>query len=130
MMMRLPTSLSIWAALWNCRPPSPTSSPPTSSVRELSPDAPVQNVINFLIHVCLLYERRKAFGTFKLNSRKDYIFRYKSDFCLIDMAYRKAVFEYRKIPATYPIYEKLAAYKNTVDMDYAKAVNEFNLASR
>ena len=94
---------------------------------KMSPDSPVQNVINFLINACLLYERRKAFGTFKLNSRKDYIFRYKSDFCLIDMSYRKAVFEYRKIPATYPIYEKLAAYKKTVDMDYAKAVNEFNL---
>lgn len=94
---------------------------------KMSPDSPVQNVFNFLINTCLLYERRKAFGTFKLNSRKDYIFRYKSDFCLIDMSYRKAVFEYRKIPATYPIYEKLAAYKKTVDMDYAKAVNEFNL---
>ena len=94
---------------------------------KLSPEAPVQSVINFLIQVCLLYERRKAFGTVKLNSRKDYIFRYKNEFCLIDMAYRKAVFEYRKIPATYPIYEKLAAYKKTVDMDYAKAVNEFNL---
>ena len=43
------------------------------------------------------------------------------------MSDRKAVFEYRKIPATYPIYEHLAAYKKTVDMDYAKAVNEFNL---
>ena len=94
---------------------------------KMSPDSPVQNVINFLINACLLYERRKAFGTFKLNSRKDYIFRYKSDFCLIDMSYRKAVFEFRKIPATYPIYENLAAYKKTVDMDYAKAVNEFNL---
>ena len=94
---------------------------------KMSQDSPVQNVINFLINACLLYERRKAFGTFKLNSRKDYIFRYKSDFCLIDMSYRKAVFEYRKIPATYPIYEILAVFKKTVDMDYAKAVNEFNL---
>ena len=94
---------------------------------KMSPDSTVQHVINFLIHSCLLYERRKAFGTFKLNSRKDFIFRYKNDFYLIDMAYRKAVFEYRRIPATYPIYEKLAAFKKTVDMDYAKAVNEFNL---
>ena len=113
--------------------PGIVTSPESSNERlrnlsiKLSPDSPVQNVINFLIQACLVYERRKAFGTFKLNSRKDFIFRYKSDFCLIDMAYRKAVFEFRKVASTFPIYEKLEAFKNTFDLDYAKAVNEFNL---
>ncbi len=113
--------------------PGIATSPESSNERlrnlslKLSPDIPAQTAINFLIQACLLYERRKAFGTFKLNSRKDFIFRYKSDFCLIDMAYRKSVWEFRRIPATFPIYEKLAAFKNTVDLDYAKSVNEFNL---
>ena len=94
---------------------------------KLPVDSPIQSVINFLINTCLLYERRKSFGTFKLNSRKEFIFKYKNEFCLIDMAYRKAILEFRKIPSTYPIYEKISEFKGHVDSDYSKAVNEFNL---
>ena len=94
---------------------------------KLSADAPVQTVIRFLLNACQLYENRKSFGTFKLDSRKEFIFRYKKDFCLIDYSYRKAILEYRHIPTTYPIYEKVAVFKTNLDYDYSKAVNEFNL---
>lgn len=94
---------------------------------KLSPESLAQVAIRFLNQTSQYYARRKSFGSFKLNNRMEFIYRYKSEFCMMDMAYRKAILEFRKVSSACPIYESLASFKTSFDFDYANAVNEFNL---
>lgn len=87
----------------------------------------MQTVINYLVNVCLAYEKIEGFGTYKLKSVAEYIFRYKSDFYLIDQYYRKSVESFNQIDSALPVYESVVGLKKRFDADYAKAVNEFNI---
>jgi len=94
---------------------------------KLSKDSKLQTVISYLIHVCLAYEKISGFGTYKLKSVSEYIFRYKSEFYLIDMHYRKSLEYFAGISSTLSVYESIHKLKKLFDNDYAKAVNEFNI---
>jgi len=93
--------------------------------------SPLRACIDFLTKVCLVCSRIKDFGTFQLNTVEDYIFRYKSEFYLIDMAYRQAVKSFYDISMSGILpslldFEALRSLKADCDRDYAKAVNELN----
>ena len=90
-------------------------------------NSPMQTVINYLVNVCVAYEKIEGFGTYKLKSVAEYIFRYKSDFYLIDQYYRKSVEYFNQIDSALPVYESVMELKKRFDADYAKAVNEFNI---
>lgn len=93
----------------------------------LSLDSHLQGVINYLICVCLSYEKIKSFGTYKLKSVAEYIFRYKTDFYLIDQHYRKSIEYFNTLDSTSLVFESVLELKKRFDQDYAKAVNEYNI---
>lgn len=92
----------------------------------LPADAPVQEVIDFLSNACFLLEKMAALGSFTLKTPQDYITKYVSEFYLIDSYYRLCVGEFRDIPTSVPVYEKLLAFKKYLDEEYSKKVNLFN----
>lgn len=94
---------------------------------KIAPDSLLQPCLSFLNNACLVYQRRKDFGTFKLNSRKDFIYRYRTDFYLIDMAYRQACFAFSEISPEVGVFADVCSFKPLLDDAYASAVNEFNL---
>lgn len=89
--------------------------------------SPMQAVIDYLVNVCVAYEKIEGFGTYKLKSVAEYIFRYKTDFYLFDQYYRKSVEYFNQVDSTLPVYESVMGLKKRFDADYAKAVNEFNI---
>lgn len=94
---------------------------------KLPADSQLLPCVRFLSEASLVYQRRKAFGTFKLNSRQEFIYKYRTEFYLIDMAYRHACCEFGRIAPTVPVFAALVAAKQALDDAYAAAVNEFNL---
>lgn len=94
---------------------------------KLSPDSKLQAVINYLCYVCLAYEKINGFGTYKLKTVSEYIFKYRSEFSLIDYHYRKSLEHFGDISSAIPVYDTILSLKKNFDNDYAKAVNEFNI---
>ena len=94
---------------------------------KLPPDSKLQQVIAYLSYVCMAYEKIQNFGTYKLKSATEYIYKYRSEFYLIDMHYRKSLESFGEISSALPIYESVHALKKNFDADYAKAVGEFNI---
>jgi hypothetical protein len=90
-------------------------------------NSPIQTVLDYLINVCVAYEKIEGFGTYKLKTVGEYIFRYKTDFYLIDQYYRKSIEYFNQFDSTLPVYESVLQLKKRFDADYAKAVNEFNI---
>ena len=94
---------------------------------KLPPDSKLQQVIGYLGYVCMAYEKIQNFGTYKLKSATEYIYKYRSEFYLIDMHYRKSLENFGEISSALQIYESVYALKKNFDADYAKAVGEFNI---
>lgn len=94
---------------------------------KLGADSQLLPCARFLSQACLVYQRRKSFGTFKLNSRQEFIYRYKTEFYLIDMAYRHSCFDFSRVSPAVSIFAAISGAKQALDDAYAAAVNEFNL---
>ncbi len=86
----------------------------------------VQEVIDFMSNACFLLEKIDALGSFTLKTPQEYIFKYTTEFYLVDSYYRLCTGEFKDIPATVPVYEKLLAFKKYLDEEYSKKVNLFN----
>ena len=92
----------------------------------LPADSTVQEVIEFMTNACFLLEKIGALGTFTLKTPQEYIAKYTSEFYLVDSYYRLCTGEFRDIPATVPVHEKLLTFKKYLDEEYSKKVNLFN----
>lgn len=86
----------------------------------------VAEVIEFMSKACLLLEKIAAFGSFTLRTPVEYIRKYTSEFYLIDTYYRQCVGEFRDIPPTIPVHDRLLAFKKYIDEEYSKRVNLLN----
>ena len=101
-------------------------------MRELSLKLPessdIQIVIRFIEQMALYYDKVKTLGTLKLNSPQEYVARYRSDLCLLDLFYRRTLEAYHKIiTREIAIEQTLSIAKNRLDIDYAKFTNILNL---
>lgn len=101
-------------------------------IRELSLKLPMQSsiqvVFRFIEQTALYYDKVRTLGTLKLNSPEEYIQKYRNEFYLIDMCYRKSLEAYYELVGKEnPIEQTLNEAKRQLDQEYAKLVNVFNL---
>lgn len=101
-------------------------------MRELSlklpVDSNVQIVIRFIEQSALYYTQVKGLGTLKLNSTKEYVNKYTSEFYLVDKYYRLTLEAYHElITKECPIEQTLTSAKRQLDLEYAKISNILNL---
>ncbi len=101
-------------------------------MRELSLKLPVdsniQITIRFIEQSALYYTQVRGLGTLKLNSTKEYVDKYISEFYLVDTYYRLTLEAYHElITKECPIEQTLTLAKRQLDLEYAKICNVFNL---
>src|SRR5574344_140440 len=101
-------------------------------MRELSLKLPessdIQIAIRFIEQMALYYDKVRTIGSLKLNTPKEYVQQYTSDFFLVDLFYRRSLEAYHKIiTKEIPIEQTLSEAKNGLDMEYAKFANVLNL---
>lgn len=95
---------------------------------KLPVDSNVQIVVRFIEHSALYYTQVRNLVTLKLNSAKEYVDKYVSDFYLVDMYYRRTLEAYHElITKEIPIGQTLNAAKRQLDHEYAKTANVLNL---
>ena len=101
-------------------------------MRELSQKLPidsnVQIVFRFIEQAALYYMKVRGIGTLKLNSTREYVEKYTSEFYLVDMYYRRTLEAYHAlITKENPLEKTLGDAKRQLDQDYAKWANILNL---
>ena len=101
-------------------------------MRELSlklpADSNIQTAIRFIGLSALYYMQTRGLGTLKLNSPKDYVDKYLTEFYLVDMYYRQTLEAYHElITHENPIEQALDSAKRQLDREYAKITNVLNL---
>ena len=101
-------------------------------MRELSQKLPIdsniQIVIRFIEQAALYYMQVRGIGTLKLNSTREYVEKYTSEFYLVDMYYRRTLEAYHAlITKENPLEKTLGDAKRQLDQDYAKWANILNL---
>ena len=101
-------------------------------MRELSlklpVDSNVQIAIRFIEQSALYYTQVRGLGTLKLNSIKEYVDKYVSEFYLVDTYYRLTLEAYHElITKECPIEQTLTSSKRQLDLEYAKICNILNI---
>ena len=101
-------------------------------MRELSlklpVDSNVQIAIRFIEQSALYYTQVRGLGTLKLNSIKEYVDKYVSEFYLVDTYYRLTLEAYHElITKECPIEQTLTSAKRQLDLEYAKICNILNI---
>lgn len=101
-------------------------------MRELSlklpVDSNVQIAIRFIEQSALYYTQVRGLGTLKLNSTKEYVDKYTSEFYLVDTYYRLTLEAYHElITKECPIEQTLTSAKRQLDLEYAKICNILNI---
>lgn len=101
-------------------------------MRELSlklpVDSNVQIAIRFIEQSALYYTQVRGLGTLKLNSIKEYVDKYVSEFYLVDTYYRLTLEAYHELIAKEcPIEQTLTSAKRQLDLEYAKICNILNI---
>lgn len=101
-------------------------------MRELSlklpVDSNVQIAIRFIEQSALYYTQVRGLGTLKLNSTKEYVDKYTSEFYLVDTYYRLTLDAYHElITKECPIEQTLTSAKRQLDLEYAKICNILNI---
>ena len=95
---------------------------------KLPVDSGIQTIIRFVDLSALFYLQVRGLGTLKLNSPKEYVHKYTTEFYLVDMFYRQTLEAYHKlITQDNPIEDVLNAAKRQLDLEYAKIINLLNL---
>lgn len=95
---------------------------------KLPVDSGIQTIIRFVDLSALFYLQVRGLGTLKLNSPKEYVHKYTTEFYLVDMFYRQTLEAYHKlITQDNPIEDVLNAAKRQLDLEYAKITNLLNL---
>lgn len=95
---------------------------------KLPVDSGIQTMIRFVDLSALFYLQVRGLGTLKLNSPKEYVHKYTTEFYLVDMFYRQTLEAYHKlITQDNPIEDVLNAAKRQLDLEYAKIINLLNL---
>ncbi len=95
---------------------------------KLPVDSGIQTIIRFVDLSALFYLQVRGLGTLKLNSPKEYVHKYTTEFYLVDMFYRQTLEAYHKlITQDNPIEDVLNAAKRQLDLGYAKIINLLNL---
>lgn len=95
---------------------------------KLPVDSGIQTMIRFVDLSALFYLQVRGLGTLKLNSPKEYVHKYTTEFYLVDMFYRQTLEAYHKlITQDNPIEDVLNAAKRQLDLEYAKITNLLNL---
>lgn len=95
---------------------------------KLPADSTIQVAIRFVEQSALYYTQVRGLGTLKLNSAKEYVDKYTSEFYLIDMYYRLTLEAYHElITQECPIETTLTSAKRQLDLEYAKICNLINL---
>lgn len=101
-------------------------------MRELSlklpVDSNVQIAIRFIERTALYYTQVRSLGTLKLNSTKEYVDKYTTEFYLVDCYYRLTLEAYHElITKECPIELTLTSAKRQLDLEYAKICNILNI---
>lgn len=95
---------------------------------KLAADGAIQTAIRFIGQSASYYMRVRGLGTLKLNSPKDYVNKYITEFYWVDMHYRRTLEAYHELIAQdNPIEQTLSATKRQLDQEYAKIANVLNL---
>lgn len=95
---------------------------------KLPVDSYIQIVIRFIGQSALFYMQIRSLGTLKLNSTKEYVNKYITEFYQVDMFYRRTLEAYHELlTKENPIELVLNAAKRQLDLEYAKIANLLNL---
>ena len=95
---------------------------------KLPVDSYIQIVIRFIGQSALFYMQIRGLGTLKLNSTKEYVNKYITEFYQVDMFYRRTLEAYHELlTKENPIELVLNAAKRQLDLEYAKIANLLNL---
>lgn len=95
---------------------------------KLPVDSSIQIVIRFIGQSALFYMHVHGLGTLKLNSPKEYVHKYITEYYQVDMCYRKTLEAYHElITKENPIEEVLNVAKRQLDQEYAQTTNLLNL---
>lgn len=88
----------------------------------------IQTAFRFTEQMSLYYDKVRSIGTLKLNTPDEYVIRYTTEFCLIDLFYRRSLEAFHTlITKDVPIEQSLSNIKKDLDLDYAKIANVLNL---
>lgn len=87
----------------------------------------VYPVLQYVSSAVSFYHKKRSLGSLILNTPDEYISKYTSDYCLLDLHYRKSLEHYLNLPIDAPVLHIIETVKEQLDKDYASITNLINI---